>query len=417
MEEKEISQAVIRRMPRYYRYLGELLDAGVERISSNDLSKRMNVTASQIRQDLNNFGGFGQQGYGYNVKYLYEEIGKILGLNEKHNIIVIGAGNLGQALANYVKFEKLGFMIIGLFDVNPALDGVTVRGIKIHMLEELEQFCAENQVDIAALTMPKAKADAIANRLVDAGIHAIGNFALVDLELIDKDVVVENVHVLKDMIREEYPGVPYVVFGHSMGSFITRNFVHKYGAEIDGAVISATGLQPKGILAVMKVAVAVLTAFQGSRHVSKFMDKMAFGTYLKRIENPKTPYDWLSVNEENVQKYMADDQCGFIFTLNGFKTLQGLCRGLFDTEKIASIPKDLPMLFIYGDEDPVGAYGEGVERSCQMYVDAGMEKVSKILYPGKRHELLNEDNRADVMQDVYNWITGKVLDRLDQRQV
>lgn len=204
MEEKEISQAVIRRMPRYYRYLGELIDDGVERISSNDLSKRMNVTASQIRQDLNNFGGFGQQGYGYNVKYLYEEIGKILGLNEKHNIIVIGAGNLGQALANYVKFEKLGFMIIGLFDVNPALDGVTVRGIKIHMLEELEQFCAENQVDIAALTMPKAKADAIANRLVDAGIHAIWNFAHVDLELLDKDVVVENVHLSDSLMQLSY---------------------------------------------------------------------------------------------------------------------------------------------------------------------------------------------------------------------
>ena len=195
MQEKEISQAVIRRMPRYYRYLGELLDAGVERISSNDLSLRMNVTASQIRQDLNNFGGFGQQGYGYNVKYLYEEIGKIRGLNQQHNIIVIGAGNLGQALANYVKFEKLGFMIIGLFDVNPALDGVTVRGIKIRMLDELEDFCRENKVDIAALTMPKEKADAIANRLVGLGIHAIWNFAHVDLELIDKDVVVENVHL------------------------------------------------------------------------------------------------------------------------------------------------------------------------------------------------------------------------------
>ena len=121
MQEKEISQAVIRRMPRYYRYLGELLEDGVERISSNDLSKRMNVTASQIRQDLNNFGGFGQQGYGYNVKFLYEEIGKILGLNQKHNIIVIGAGNLGQALANYVKFEKLGFVITALFDVHSIL--------------------------------------------------------------------------------------------------------------------------------------------------------------------------------------------------------------------------------------------------------------------------------------------------------
>ena len=204
MQEKEISQAVIRRMPRYYRYLGELLEDGVERISSNDLSKRMNVTASQIRQDLNNFGGFGQQGYGYNVKFLYEEIGKILGLNQKHNIIVIGAGNLGQALANYVKFEKLGFVITALFDVNPALEGVTVRGIKIHMLDELEDYCKDHVVDIAALTMPKEKADAIANRLVNLGIQAIWNFAHEDLDLIDKDVVVENVHLSDSLMQLSY---------------------------------------------------------------------------------------------------------------------------------------------------------------------------------------------------------------------
>ena len=204
MQEKEISQAVIRRMPRYYRYLGELLEDGVERISSNDLSKRMNVTASQIRQDLNNFGGFGQQGYGYNVKFLYEEIGKILGLNQKHNIIVIGAGNLGQALTNYVKFEKLGFVITALFDVNPALEGVTVRGIKIHMLDELEDYCKDHVVDIAALTMPKEKADAIANRLVNLGIQAIWNFAHVDLDLIDKDVVVENVHLSDSLMQLSY---------------------------------------------------------------------------------------------------------------------------------------------------------------------------------------------------------------------
>lgn len=204
MQEKEISQAVIRRMPRYYRYLGELLEDGVERISSNDLSKRMNVTASQIRQDLNNFGGFGQQGYGYNVKFLYEEIGKILGLNQKHNIIVIGAGNLGQALANYVKFEKLGFVITALFDVNPALEGVSVRGIKIHMLDELDDYCKDHVVDIAALTMPKEKADAIANRLVNLGIQAIWNFAHVDLDLIDKDVVVENVHLSDSLMQLSY---------------------------------------------------------------------------------------------------------------------------------------------------------------------------------------------------------------------
>lgn len=204
MGQKEISQAVIRRMPRYYRYLGELMDEGVERISSGDLSKRMLVTASQIRQDLNNFGGFGQQGYGYNVKYLYEEIGKILGLNTTHNIIVIGAGNLGQALANYVKFEKLGFHITALFDVNPALAGLTVRGIRIYMLDELEEYCKENHVDIAALTMPKSKADAIANRVVDLGIHAIWNFAHVDLDLSNRDVVVENVHLSDSLMQLSY---------------------------------------------------------------------------------------------------------------------------------------------------------------------------------------------------------------------
>ena len=127
MEDRGISRAVIRRLPRYYRYLGELLENGVERISSGDLSKRMKVTASQIRQDLNNFGGFGQQGYGYNVKYLYTEIGKILGLEEDHNIIIIGAGNLGQALANYTAFEKRGFILKGIFDVNPRLQGVSIR--------------------------------------------------------------------------------------------------------------------------------------------------------------------------------------------------------------------------------------------------------------------------------------------------
>ena len=204
MQEKEISQAVIRRMPRYYRYLGDLLDAGVERISSNDLSKRMRVTASQIRQDLNNFGGFGQQGYGYNVKYLHDEIGKILGLTQTHHIIVIGAGNMGQAIANYVKFEKLGFVITGLFDVNPELKGTTIRGIEIRMMDELDAFCAKNQVDIAALTLPKEKADAIAHHLVELGIHAIWNFAHIDLDLIDEDVVVENVHLSDSLMQLSY---------------------------------------------------------------------------------------------------------------------------------------------------------------------------------------------------------------------
>ena len=202
--EKEISQAVIRRMPRYYRYLGELLDEGVERISSSDLSRRMNVTASQIRQDLNNFGGFGQQGYGYNVQSLYEEIGRILGLDTEHKIIIIGAGYLGQALANYVKFEKLGFVITALFDVNPALKGQSVRGIPIYMLDELDEYCRTHQVDIAALTMPKSKADSIAKKVVELGIHAIWNFAHVDLRIDDKNVVVESVHLSDSLMQLSY---------------------------------------------------------------------------------------------------------------------------------------------------------------------------------------------------------------------
>ena len=202
--EKEISQAVIRRMPRYYRYLGELLEEGVERISSNDLSRRMRVTASQIRQDLNNFGGFGQQGYGYNVQYLYDEIGKILGLNERHNIIVIGAGNLGQAITNYVKFEKFGFMITALFDVNPKLKGQTVRGIPIYLMEDLDEYCKDQRVDIAALTLPKEKADETAQHLEKLGIHAIWNFAHVDLDLSDNQVVVENVHLSDSLMQLSY---------------------------------------------------------------------------------------------------------------------------------------------------------------------------------------------------------------------
>ena len=203
MEEHEISKAVVKRLPRYYRYLGDLLEAKVERISSNELSDMMHVTASQIRQDLNNFGGFGQQGYGYNVKYLYNEIGKILGLDQTYRMIIIGAGNLGQALANYVKFEKRGFWIKGIFGVNPRLKGMTVRGIEIRMTDELPQFIRDNQIQIAALTLPKAGAEAVAPILVENGVRAIWNFAHTDLN-VPKDVVVENVHLSESLMQLSY---------------------------------------------------------------------------------------------------------------------------------------------------------------------------------------------------------------------
>ena len=203
MEQRKISRAVISRLPRYYRYLGDLLEAGVERISSNDLSKKMQVTASQIRQDLNNFGGFGQQGYGYNVKYLYTKIGKILGLDKDHNFIIIGAGNLGQALANYASFERNGFILKSLFDVNPRLEGVTIRGIPVRMLDELEGYLQENDIEIAALTLPKSKAEEVADVLVANGIKAIWNFAHTDLTL-PKDVIVESVHLADSLMKLSY---------------------------------------------------------------------------------------------------------------------------------------------------------------------------------------------------------------------
>ncbi|MDO5422861.1 MAG: redox-sensing transcriptional repressor Rex [Eubacteriales bacterium] len=203
MEGKEISRAVVKRLPRYYRYLGELLESGVERISSNELSDQMQVTASQIRQDLNNFGGFGQQGYGYNVKYLHSEIGKILGLDRSYNVIIVGAGNLGQALANYVQFEKKGFLVTGLFDVNPVLQGIAVRGIPIRMSEELPTFLKENQVDIAALTLPKANAREMADVLVENGVRALWNFAHTDLHL-PEHVIVENVHLSESLMQLSY---------------------------------------------------------------------------------------------------------------------------------------------------------------------------------------------------------------------
>ena len=203
MEAKQISKAVIKRLPRYYRYLGELLEDNVERISSNDLSKKMRVTASQIRQDLNNFGGFGQQGYGYNVKYLYTEIGKILGLDTVHPMIIVGAGNLGQALANYVEFEKRGFKLVGIFDVNPVLEGIAVRGIEIQMISDLPFFLMENNVEIAILTLPKNKAIDMADILIENGIKAIWNFAHVDLDTPD-GVIVENVHLSESLMTLSY---------------------------------------------------------------------------------------------------------------------------------------------------------------------------------------------------------------------
>jgi redox-sensing transcriptional repressor len=194
-----VSEAVMRRIPRYYRYLTDIEKMGTERISSRELSQRMRLTASQIRQDFNCFGGFGQQGYGYNVSELRQELQKILGLNMDHHVIVIGAGNLGQALANYNGFKKDGFLVEGLFDINPRLIGISIRGINIYDLDDLERFTDQNPIQIAAICTPKEKAQEVTDRVIRNGIKGIWNFAAVDIT-VPQDVVVENVHLSDSLL-------------------------------------------------------------------------------------------------------------------------------------------------------------------------------------------------------------------------
>ncbi len=199
----EVSLTVIRRLPKYHRYLSDLLDKGTTRISSQELSILTGFTASQIRQDFNNFGGFGQQGYGYNVEDLQKELGKILGLDFKYNAVVVGAGNLGQAIANYKGFEDAGFKVLSLFDRNPRIFGLKIRNIEIRDMETIEEFIKENNVEIGIITTPKESAQEVADIYVKAGIKGIWNFAPTDF-IVPDNVIVENVRLNESLFILSY---------------------------------------------------------------------------------------------------------------------------------------------------------------------------------------------------------------------
>lgn len=201
--DKKVSLAVIKRLPRYYRFLGDLLDNGIKRISSKELSEKMDVTASQIRQDLNNFGCFGQQGYGYNVELLFEEIKEILGLNKTYNLVILGAGKIGQALLNYSKFEKRGFNFIGIFDTNPNIIGTKIRDLDVKDIKELEKFTKLNNVDIAILAVPGTNAYDLYKDVVSYGIKGIWNFSNTELKK-EEGVIVENVHLTDSLMTLAY---------------------------------------------------------------------------------------------------------------------------------------------------------------------------------------------------------------------
>lgn len=202
---KQVSISVIRRLPRYYRFLGELLRGGVHRISSRELSGKMGLTASQIRQDLNCFGGFGQQGYGYNVKELHRTIGEILGINAGNRTILIGAGNLGSAIASHIDFKKRGFELVGIFDSDPEKTGQIISGISVSHTDSIEKFCKEKNPVCAVLCIPKTAAQEIANKLVTLGIKGFWNFSHYDLKMEHNDsIVVENVHLADSLMTLAY---------------------------------------------------------------------------------------------------------------------------------------------------------------------------------------------------------------------
>ncbi len=200
---KKVSEAVIKRLPRYYRHLSELIDANIERISSTELAKKMRITASQVRQDLNNFGGFGQQGYGYNVRLLRDEIGNILGLDQELGCIIIGGGNLGHAIANYRNFAKRGFKIKGIFDIDENVVGTTVNGIKIYHTNSMIDFIKENKIDIAIFTIPTPAVKSMIDEVVSAGIKGIWNFSHFDME-IPKNIPIVNVHLSDSLMTLAY---------------------------------------------------------------------------------------------------------------------------------------------------------------------------------------------------------------------
>ena len=222
-------------------------------------------------------------------------------------------------------------------------------------------------------------------------------------------VLVRDVHRLKKLTEELYPGVPYVLMGHSMGSFITRNYLCRYGTGISGAVIMGTGMQPKAVLDMARLVAGIQKLFCGSGHVSRLLDRLAFGGYGRGITDRRTAFDWLSRDRERVDRYIADPMCGFTFTVNGFGALFELVLRLYSPENLAAVPRELPVFMVSGDADPVGDYGKGVRRAYDSLVAAGLTDIRLKLYPGGRHELLNETNRSQVMQDICRWVEENVL--------
>ena len=221
-------------------------------------------------------------------------------------------------------------------------------------------------------------------------------------------VLVRDVHRLKKIVQEKYPGLPYIVMGHSMGSMILRNYLFRYGQGIDGAVIIGTNASSNAKLAFGKILTGILKLVYGEKHKSELLNKISFGNCNKKVPQKRTIVDWLSTDPKVVDRYMGDPLCGFTFTINGFQTILELFKRMQNEENLKKIPKDLPLLIISGEEDPIGEYGKVPKELYDTYLKLGLTKVQLKLYNGARHEVLNETNKKEVYEDLKNWVLSIV---------
>ena len=264
--------------------------------------------------------------------------------------------------------------------------------------------------------------DAFAEFLAAQGILVVGHDHLGHGQSVDSDedlgyfaekngdrVLVQDMLKIVRMTKKDYPDLPYIMFGHSMGSFLTRLFICCHGEEVDGAIICGTGNNPGGLMKAAMGICKVMAAVKGWRYRSSFLHGIMFGTFNKRFAPNRTSCDWLSRNEASVDAYAADEKCGFQFTLNGYYNLFMSMWKVVRKEYLERMPKTLPVLFISGEKDPVGSDGKGVQAAVKQYKDCGMQKVECILYPEDRHEILNELDRDQVYADVMSWIHTVIL--------
>ncbi len=220
--------------------------------------------------------------------------------------------------------------------------------------------------------------------------------------------VVDDMDKLHDIMSKEYPELPYVLFGHSMGSFLTRTYLIKHPDKYDAVILSGTGHQSPALVLGGNAAASVMAKLNGAIGDGAKLDSLAFGTYLSKIENPRTKFDWLSRDTEQVDKYIADPLCGFVGKIGLYRDMMQGLKFITSEKNIAQMNKEKPVYFMSGDGDPVGDYGKGVERAYKAFCNAGLHDVFMRLYPGGRHEMLNETNKEQVYQDILNWLNEKI---------